>query len=103
KCIACSFIISWGGLSILAQSMSMLAGLNISVWYYTLVKVSHGTLAALIAALIGPFLLNTAVNPVFSLGEIDIVGGLGFIYSLFFSTKMVIMIIVIFIATIILD
>lgn len=103
KCIGCTFIISWGGLSILAQSMSMLAGLRISILYYTLVKFTHGIFSALLAALIGPFLLTAEVSAVFALGEVDMIQGLGFIYSLFFSTKMVIMVIGLFIITVGLD
>ncbi|MDD3169376.1 MAG: hypothetical protein PHC91_07955 [Eubacteriales bacterium] len=103
QCILCTFLISFGGFSVYAQSMSMLAGLNISSAYYLVTKLSHGLLAGIIAWLIGPSLLvwNTAMAG--SFGREEFVYGLGFFYQLLFSTKMVIMIVFLFLFTILLD
>lgn len=57
KCIACSFIISWGGLSVLGQSMSMLAGSGISAGYLFLTKLTHGLFSAAVAFVIILFML----------------------------------------------
>lgn len=103
KCILCATIISWGGISVLAQSMSMLAGLDISVMYYSLTKLTHGILAGVVAWIISPHILNLGITSVGAFGQTEVVSGLGFIYSLLFSTKMVIMIVLLFGVTIIID
>lgn len=103
QCVICSFLISFGGISVYAQSMSMLSGLNISTFYYLVVKLSHGLLAAVIAWLIGPMFLNTGVLAVWSFNRESVVTSLGFFYQLLFSTKMVIMILFLFLFTLLLD
>jgi sporulation integral membrane protein YlbJ len=45
KIVGCSMLISFGGLSIIGQSMSMLSGTQISIWYLLLVKICHGAIA----------------------------------------------------------
>ncbi|MBN7772566.1 hypothetical protein [Clostridium aminobutyricum] len=52
KIVGCSMLISFGGLSIIGQSMSMLAGTKISIWYLLLVKICHGAIAAGLAILL---------------------------------------------------
>ncbi|QIB69372.1 hypothetical protein Ami103574_08550 [Aminipila butyrica] len=49
KTIGCSLLISFGGLSILGQSMSMLQGSGVHFSYLLLVKLCHGILAAVLA------------------------------------------------------
>lgn len=56
KCILCAAIMSWGGLSVLGQSASMLAGTGISVRYLAVSKLTHGLFAAC-AALVLSLLL----------------------------------------------
>lgn len=46
KIVGCTFLISFGGLSVIGQSMSMLAGTKISIWYLLLIKICHGVIAA---------------------------------------------------------
>lgn len=53
-CILCSIIISWGGLSVLGQSMSMLTGTGISLKYLMLTKLTHSIFAGIISL----FLVN---------------------------------------------
>lgn len=48
-CILCTGILSWGGLSVLGQSMSMLSGSGISAGYLFLSKLTH-SLFSMIAA-----------------------------------------------------
>jgi sporulation integral membrane protein YlbJ len=103
KCVLCSFLISFGGLSIYAQSMSMLSGLNIGSVYYFMTKISHGLLAGVIAWLIGPHLLKMEALETWALQRDDLMRDLGFFYQLLFSTKMVIMVVFLFLITIMLD
>lgn len=103
QCMLCTFIISFGGFSVYAQSMSMLAGLKISTSYYIAVKVSHGLLAAAIAWFIGPPILGSEALAAVSLSKEEIVSELGFFSQLLFSTKMVIMIVILFVLTILLE
>lgn len=55
--IFASVIISWGGLSILGQSMSMLAGTGISAGYIAVTKLTHSIFAGIIALFIGKLML----------------------------------------------
>jgi sporulation integral membrane protein YlbJ len=56
-CVIASVIISWGGLSVLTQSMSMLSGTGITVLYFMITKISHSFFAGIIALFIGKFML----------------------------------------------
>ncbi|MDD4565175.1 MAG: hypothetical protein PHE79_06835 [Eubacteriales bacterium] len=103
RCILCTFLISFGGLSIYAQSMSMLAGLKISSAYYLAVKLTHGLLAGLSAWIIAPFILEGIAVDTMAIEQHEIIGKLGAFSQLLFSTKMVIMIVIIFIFTILID
>lgn len=103
KCVLCAFLISFGGISIFAQSMSMLSGLNIGSFYYFIVKLSHGVLAGAVAWLICPYILAMEVLEAWTLQREELVRGLGFFYQLLFSTKMVIMVVFLFLVTIMLD
>lgn len=57
KCILCAAIMSWGGLSVLGQSISMLSGSGISVKYLFISKLTHGVFAAAAAFIITIFVL----------------------------------------------
>lgn len=103
RSVLCSFLISFGGLSIYAQSMSMLAGLKISNVYYLIVKLTHGLLAGLIAWIIAPFILGGISVNTIAIEQQEIIYKLGAFSQLLFSTKMVIMIVFIFILTILID
>ncbi len=103
QCILCTFLISFGGLSIYAQSMSMLAGLNIGSLYYLLSKFSHGLLSGLAAWVLGPVILGSEAVLTGTFGREEIMSRLGFFYQLLFSTKMVIMIVFLFLITIFAD
>lgn len=100
KCVFCTFLVSFGGFSIAAQSVSMLAGADVSFWYYLRMKLTHGLLAAVIAALLGPRLLGAPTMDTWAGGAAawtavtpqSASAGLGAAYGLLFSTKMVIMI-----------
>ena len=103
QCVLCTFLISFGGLSVYAQSMSMLSGLHIGSGYFLLTKLLHGLLAAFIALIIGPFILEMNVIGVGTFGEKEIISSLGFFYQLLFSTRMVIMIVILFFITILIE
>lgn len=57
KCILCSFMISWGGLSIIGQTMSMLSGTGISLGYVLVTKLTHGLFSAAVAFAITAFMV----------------------------------------------
>lgn len=103
QCVLCSFLISFGGLSVYAQSMSMLSGLHIGSAYYLITKLTHGLLAAAAALLIGPAVLNMKALEAMSSQREEVIGRLGFYYQLLFSTKMVIMVLFLFLVTILAD
>jgi sporulation integral membrane protein YlbJ len=103
QCILCSFLISFGGLSIYAQSMSMLSGLNIGSVYYLMTKLTHGLLAGLVAWFLGPVILSGDAIFTGTFGKGEVISHLGFFSQLLFSSKMVIMIVFLFLFTILLD
>lgn len=57
KCVLCSFIISWGGLSVMGQTMSMLSGSGISMGYILISKLTHGLFSACVAFMLTIFML----------------------------------------------
>ena len=57
KCVLCSFIMSWGGLSVLGQTMSMLSGTGIHTGYLVLSKLTHGLFSGVVAFIISFFVL----------------------------------------------
>lgn len=57
KCILCTFMISWGGLSVIGQTMSMLAGTGISPGYVLITKITHGLFSAAVAFAISAFMV----------------------------------------------
>ena len=101
--VLCTFLISFGGLSVYAQCISMLSGLRISAGFYLFSKLSHGILAAVIAFLIGPFILGREAVTTAAFGTEEIISSLGFFSQLLFSTKMVIMIVILFFITVAAD
>ncbi|MFV0516831.1 MAG: hypothetical protein ACK5MV_05490 [Aminipila sp.] len=57
KAIGCCMLISFGGLSIIGQSMSMLDGTKIKISYLLLVKASHCIISGLIALVLTRIML----------------------------------------------
>ncbi|MBQ2270873.1 MAG: hypothetical protein II335_03720, partial [Firmicutes bacterium] len=49
----CAFLVSFGGMSIAGQSLSMLAGSGIGARDYMQIKLSHGILAGILTYLLG--------------------------------------------------
>ena len=56
-CALASAVISWGGLSILGQSMSMLTGTGIKLGHMVVIKFTHSIFAGIIALFIGNVML----------------------------------------------
>ena len=50
--IACTFIISFGGISTILQSLTMLNKLNMPLWLFVLQKLTHAIISTLIALLL---------------------------------------------------
>ncbi len=101
-CILCSFLISFGGLSIMAQSLSMMRGVGISSFYYLKVKVTHGLFSLGIALLLSQLAIQRNLVQVGNMMDVwikeTIVSKLDGFYCLFFSTKMIIMVLIVFTA-----
>ncbi|MEG0829069.1 MAG: hypothetical protein RSD88_00405 [Anaerovoracaceae bacterium] len=57
KCVLCTFCLSWGGLSIIGQSMSMLFGSKIPVTYFVLTKITHSIIAGILALIMASCML----------------------------------------------
>lgn len=97
KCVLCTFMISFGGLSIAAQSASMLSGTGIGMGYYLGVKLTHGLCSAGIAAFLCRYLLPASASPTgFFPADNQAASGIGALYGLLFSTKMIFVIMGIF-------
>ncbi len=93
KCAVASFLISFGGLSIMAQSMSLLSGTGIRVFTYLKLKFAHGIFSAIIALLLAPYYIKSTVNTG-AFGNAISNADMSIAYGLLFSTKMVIMMVV---------
>lgn len=52
KCVLSTVVLSWGGLSIIGQSMSMLSGAGVRIPYFLLTKLTHSLFAGIIAFLL---------------------------------------------------
>jgi len=100
KCTMSAFLVSFGGLSVMAQSMSVLKGLKINGLTYLWIKLSHGIIAGLLAYCFAPFFLNRAVHDVGLFGGFTNAFQPGFLMQLLFSTKMIIIISALFILTV---
>lgn len=57
KCVLCTMMISFGGFSVIGQTMSMLAGTGIRFSYVFLVKLSHCVISGMIAFALASILL----------------------------------------------
>ncbi|MFA5634291.1 MAG: nucleoside recognition domain-containing protein [Anaerovoracaceae bacterium] len=103
KCTMAAFLVSFGGLSIFAQSISVMGGLKINPFVYLKLKLSHGVFAAVIAYLSAPYILNRAVQ---SVGLFPNFAGAfqpGFLMQLLFSVRMLIIILILFLFTVVIE
>lgn len=57
KSVLCSMMISWGGLSVIGQIMSMVAGTDIPLLYTLICKFTHGLFSAGVAFVITAFMV----------------------------------------------
>lgn len=89
KCACCAFLISFGGCSVLFQSMSVLQGSGITIGEYVLRKLTHGIFTAGIAyALASVFLQVTYTVGVFP-QPVEMELQLSAMYRFVFSMKMI--------------
>ncbi len=103
KCALAAFLVSFGGICIRAQSMSVLKGLNIPLSAYLKIKISHGIIAGLLAYLCAPYLLNKAVLSVGLFRMSQSALRPGFLLQLLFSAGMIIIILILFIFTVLIN
>lgn len=94
KCALCSMLISFGGLSITAQSISMLSGFPVGIGYYFKTKLSHAIIAFFSALILSSKLLPSAAET----GSFLKTPGTAFgsAYSTFFSLKMMALVLAMF-------
>lgn len=106
-CALCAFLISFGGLSIMAQSLSMMRGVGISSFYYLKIKVTHGLFALGIALILGKLAIQRNMVQVGNMMDVGIkeiiMKKLDGFYCLFFSTKMIIMVLIVFTAILLIN
>ena len=57
KCVFANMILSWGGLSIIGQSMSMLSGSGVPLSYFALTKLTHSMFAGILTFLMAACVL----------------------------------------------
>lgn len=57
KCVLANMMLSWGGLSIIGQTMSMLSGSGIRLSYFMLTKLTHSLFAGMITFLLAACVL----------------------------------------------
>ena len=57
KCVLCTAIMSWGGLSVLGQSMSMLSGSGVSFGYLFVSKMTHCIFSTAVSFIIASVVL----------------------------------------------
>ena len=57
KAVLCTFIMSWGGLSVMGQTMSMLSGTGISAGFLVVSKLTHGLFSAATAFMLAVFVV----------------------------------------------
>lgn len=101
--LICSAIVSWGGLSTLAQALTFISQTDIHKGLYTVSKISHALCAFFCAFFIAPLMLKyqNAVSHVFNIPNTIISSS--FSYKLLFSTKLMLLVIFLFIITAILS
>ncbi len=103
KCTLASFLIAFGGFSVMAQSLSVLSGLKISRLAYLLIKLSQALIASSISYFLAPHILNRAAVSVASVSGFKKGVELGFLLQLLFSAKMIIIVVSIFLCTMFAD
>ena len=95
-CMMCTAIISWGGLSVQAQSLSFLSKTDIRPWVYFMSRATHMIFAAAATVPFSYLFLEEVTETwVGNAGDLVASGSL-FIYDLLFSSGMVIMTISVF-------
>ncbi|GAB1475301.1 hypothetical protein MASR2M70_01330 [Bacillota bacterium] len=96
KCTLASFLITFGGFSIMAQSLSVLSGLKISRLYYLFMKLSQAFIAAAISYFSAPYILNKALVSAASISGFKESIEAGPLLQLLFSVKMIIIVMSLF-------
>ncbi|MGI6752465.1 MAG: hypothetical protein ACOX4U_07680 [Anaerovoracaceae bacterium] len=99
-----TFFISFGGLSIMAQSMSLLSGTGIGPFYYLRVKITHGLIGAAISLALGTLLMPYAgaeAVSTFSDGKLLTGTFSGYLSLWIFSLKGIVLLILAFAFTVI--
>ncbi len=101
--ILCTAIVSWGGLSTLAQALTFISQTDINGTLYTVSKLSHAFCSILCAFIFVPLMLKyqPVASNVFNVSNTVI--NSSFVYKLLFSTKLMMVVILVFILTAILS
>lgn len=97
-CILCTAIISWGGLSVQAQSLSFLSKTDIRPGRYLMTKITHMLFAAMMAIPFSRLFINETVETWTRSGELWEKGQNNFLYHFLFSSSLLILVFVTFCA-----
>jgi hypothetical protein len=103
KCTLAAFLISFGGISVLAQSLSVFKGLRITLSTYMKIKISHGLISAFITYFLFPYFMNKASLSVGLFHSYQKAFHPGFFMELLFSTGMIIIVLSLFAVTVIIN
>lgn len=97
--ILCSAIVSWGGLSTLAQALTFISQTDINGALYTFSKFSHALCAMLCALVFAPLMVKYQTVAFSAFNISNKVINSSFIYKLLFSTKLMVAVILLFVLT----
>ncbi len=97
--LLCSAIVSWGGLSTLAQALTFISQTDINKGLYTFSKLSHALCAFFCALFVSPLILKYQSVASHVLNISDPIINSSFAYKLLFSIKLMILVIFLFIIT----
>ncbi|MDO4552809.1 MAG: hypothetical protein Q4C22_04660 [Bacillota bacterium] len=100
KAVLCSFLVSFGGLSVMAQSMSLLSGSGVTAGAYLRRKLSHGLLSAGLALLLAGPVLGPAAAETGLFPSLAAEYQLDFFRQLLFSTEMIIIVMAVLVLTV---
>ncbi|MFA5527138.1 MAG: nucleoside recognition domain-containing protein [Peptostreptococcales bacterium] len=101
--LLCSSIISWSGLSIHAQALTILSKTDLKKSIYLVSKITHTLCTIVCSLIISNLFLKYMPYDIATFNMDFITKNSTFIYNLLFSTKLMLCIFILFIVTVIID
>lgn len=96
SCFFCAVIISWSGLSIHAQALTFLSKTDVSSRFYIFSKIFHSLFTGICAVIIAPIMKNYHSMALQAFNFSDEIVNSSFMYKLLFSTKLMILVLILF-------